>query len=49
MESKALLKAGNDFVVLEESKFEAETQLREAFKSKRVVVPPPTGLAGLHS
>ncbi len=32
MKRKALLKAGGDFVVLEESDFEAETDLQEALK-----------------
>jgi hypothetical protein len=39
MGRKALLKAGNDFVVLEESKFEAETQLQEALKLNPEVIP----------
>ena len=35
MKRKALLKAGDDIVVLEESRFEAETQLQEAPKLNR--------------
>jgi hypothetical protein len=36
---KALLKAGEQFVVLEESRFEAETQLQEALKLNPEVIP----------
>ena len=39
MKRKALLKAGDEFVVLEESRFEAETQLQEALKSNPEVIP----------
>lgn len=39
MKRKALLKTGDDFVVLEESKFEAETQLQEALKLNPEVIP----------
>jgi hypothetical protein len=39
MKRKALLKAGEDFVVLDESRFEAETQLQEALKSNPEVIP----------
>ena len=39
MSRKALLKVGDDFVVLEESKFEAETQLQEALKLNPDVIP----------
>ena len=39
MKRKALLKVGDDFVVLEESRFEAETQLQEALKSNPEVIP----------
>jgi hypothetical protein len=39
MKRKALLKTGEDFVVLEESRFEAETQLQEALKSNPEVIP----------
>ena len=39
MKRKALLKTGDHFVVLEESKFEAETQLQEALKLNPEVIP----------
>jgi hypothetical protein len=39
MKRKALLKAGEVFVVLEESRFEAETQLQEALKLNPEVIP----------
>jgi len=39
MKRKALLRAGDEFVVLEESRFEAETQLQEALKSNPEVIP----------
>jgi hypothetical protein len=39
MKRKALLKSGNEFIVLEESKFEAETQLQEALKLNPEVIP----------
>jgi hypothetical protein len=39
MGRKALLKAGEDFIVLEESRFEAETQLQEALKLNPQVIP----------
>lgn len=39
MKRKALLKAGGDFVVLEESEFEAETELQEALKRNPEVIP----------
>lgn len=39
MKRKALLKAGNEFVVLEESEFEAETELQEALKRNPEVIP----------
>ena len=48
MKRKALLKAGNDFVVLEESRFEAGTQLQEALKLNCEVIPvSDLDLAGL--
>jgi hypothetical protein len=39
MKRKALLRTGEHFVVLEESKFEAETQLQEALKLNPEVIP----------
>ena len=39
MNRKALLKSGQNFVVLEESKFEAEAQLQEALKLNPEVIP----------
>src|SRR4030042_2104139 len=39
LKRKALLKTGDHFVVLEESKFEAETQLQEALKLNPEVIP----------
>jgi len=39
LKRKALLKVGEDFVVLEESRFEAETQFQEALKSNPEVIP----------
>src|SRR4030042_5099454 len=39
MKRKALLKTGDHVVVLEESKFEAETQLQEALKLNPEVIP----------
>jgi hypothetical protein len=39
LKRRALLKAGEKFVVLEESRFEAETQLQEALKLNPEVIP----------
>lgn len=39
MKRKALLKDGNEFVVLEESDFDAETALQEAIKQSPEVIP----------
>jgi hypothetical protein len=39
LKRKALLKSGDDFVVLDESRFEAETQLQEALKLNPEVIP----------
>lgn len=46
LKRKALLKAGHDFVVLEESRFEAEIQPQEAPKADPEVIPAsdPAGL-----
>jgi Asp-tRNA(Asn)/Glu-tRNA(Gln) amidotransferase C subunit len=39
MKRKALLKSGDNFVVLDESRFDAETQLQEALKLNPEVIP----------
>ena len=46
MRRKALLRAGEDFVVLEESKFEAETQVQDALSLNAMATPPPAALTG---